>query len=326
MLVCALAGEVSAQSLAGGSITTNGQSVSVTLRGDPDVRNVAMQVTGTWTGTLTFQGSVDGSTFVSVLVTIASSGSTATSTTSNGVFTLANSGFRVVRVTATAAMTGTAVVTLNEGYAGGGGAGGAGGGDASAANQTTQITHLSAIETATEAAQASLADVATDTTHDSAASATGPQDMKVAAAFGTLPSAVTAADAVRAAADLQGVSYVRSPNNPCDGATVTTLAISAAADAVLVSASASNRIYICKGAILANAAEIFAIWEGTGSTCGTSTAALVGSTTIANGVSLAANGGFPLDFIRGNSTNVDICLHLNTTNRVTGYITYVLAP
>ena len=115
--------------------------------------------------------------------------------------------------------------------------------------------------------------------------------------------------------------------DPCANvAGLTTLPISAAADAVLISATASNRTYICDGAIIANAAEIFAIWEGTGSTCGTGTAALVGSTTIGNGVSLAANGGFPLKNIRGISTNVDVCLHLNTTNRVTGYITYIKAP
>lgn len=168
--------------------------------------------------------------------------------------------------------------------------------------------------------------LATDCMHDSAACSTGPQAMGVAAAFGTLPSAVTAADAVRMAHDLQGVVYTRSSSNPCDGVGWTTLAISAAADAVLVAASASNRTYICDGAIIANAAEIFAIWEGTGSTCGTSTAALVGSTTIGNGVPLAANGGFPLKNIRTAGTNVDLCLHLNTTNRVTGYISYVQAP
>lgn len=123
-----------------------------------------------------------------------------------------------------------------------------------------------------------------------------------------------------------GVEYELGTDPCANVAGLTTLPISAAADAVLITATASQRTYICDGAILANAAEIFAIWEGTGSTCGTSTAALVGSTTIGNGVSLAANGGFPLRLIRGISTNVDVCLHLNTTNRVTGYITYVKAP
>jgi hypothetical protein len=363
LLSVMLSAPVLAQPIAQGSI---GASGGVVVTQPPvNLGSLLVQVTGTWSATLTFEGSVDGSTFVSLNATNVATSAGSTTTTANGVFAVSSSGLRFFRLRATAYTSGTAVVTISAGPGGGAGGGGSSGSvtqgtspwivageyanDGVAAGTNRVNTNPGIVETAAPsrtngrnagfsftaggAARVMITDavgaatsIATDATHDSSASTTGPQQMNVAAAFGTLPSAVTAADAVRAASDLQGVSYVRSPNNPCDGATVTTLAISSAADAVLISASASNRTYICDGFLLANAAEIVALWEGTGSTCGTSSAALVGSTTIANGVSLAANGGVPLRFIRGNSTNVDICLHLNTTNRVTGYITYVQAP
>jgi hypothetical protein len=153
LLLC-LSRPAGAQHLASGSLTTNGQSVSTSL--GPSVDGAAVQVTGTWTGTLTFQGSIDGSTFVSVLATSATAGTGGATTNANGIFSFANLGYRTVRVTATAEMTGAAVVTIAQSYAKGGGGGGSGGGDATAANQATEITHLSAIETATEAMETLL--------------------------------------------------------------------------------------------------------------------------------------------------------------------------
>jgi hypothetical protein len=146
LVLCAMASPAMAQTLASGSITTNGQSVTAGLRTDPNLRSISVQVTGTWTGTLTFQCSVDGSTYVTFLGANATTGSTASSTTASGVFVFTNSGFASVRVTATAAMTGTAVITINQGQ-GSGGAGSSGGGDASAANQTTTIGHVDGLET-----------------------------------------------------------------------------------------------------------------------------------------------------------------------------------
>jgi hypothetical protein len=93
-----------------GSITTNGQSL--TLSRFTTWGAVGIQVTGTWTGTLTFNVSVDGSTFTTVSLTPSNSVTLATSTTANGVWYIANCFFQSLQVAATAAITGTAVVTI----------------------------------------------------------------------------------------------------------------------------------------------------------------------------------------------------------------------
>lgn len=116
--------------------------------------------------------------------------------------------------------------------------------------------------------------------------------------------------------------------DPCVGETKTTTPISLTADTVIISATSAKKNYICTLVIVAGAAEIAAITEGTGSTCGTGEAALVGSTTDANGMSFAANGG--LSAVGGNSTviagktaNVDTCLNVSGSNRVAGWVTWV---
>jgi hypothetical protein len=73
---------------------------------------VGINVLGTWVGTLTFQGSVDGVTWVSVFARIVSTLLPATTTTANGVFEVDSGGFQKVRVTATAYTSGTASIVL----------------------------------------------------------------------------------------------------------------------------------------------------------------------------------------------------------------------
>lgn len=119
--------------------------------------------------------------------------------------------------------------------------------------------------------------------------------------------------------------------DPCTFRDKSTVAISTAADATIVSASASNKVYVCSLTLIAGAAEIVNLVEGTGTVCDTGAAAVMGSTTSANGLSLAANGGLTLGNGGGTvaktaGTNVQLCLMLSTTNRVAGNITYVLAP
>lgn len=116
--------------------------------------------------------------------------------------------------------------------------------------------------------------------------------------------------------------------DPCMSVAPTTVAISQTNDAVVISAVSAKKNYICSITLVVGAAEIINIVEGTGSTCGTSTAALIGSTTDANGLSFAANGGFAggtghHTFIAGTGTNVDTCLRQSGTNRVSGFLTYV---
>jgi hypothetical protein len=116
--------------------------------------------------------------------------------------------------------------------------------------------------------------------------------------------------------------------DPCEGTALTTVAISQTASTKVISAAASKKNYICSLVIVAGAAEIVSVVEGTGSTCATGTAALAGSTTTANGMSFAANGGLSAiggnhTAIAGSGSNVDTCLFQNGSNRVSGWLTYV---
>ena len=73
-----------------------------------------IQVTGTWTGTLQFQGSVDnGTTWVSIPAVVPATGVEVTSTTANGVWSAACAGFAQVRVLGASVATGTATVFLD---------------------------------------------------------------------------------------------------------------------------------------------------------------------------------------------------------------------
>lgn len=114
--------------------------------------------------------------------------------------------------------------------------------------------------------------------------------------------------------------------DPCAFLAPTTVAISQATATVTqyIAAASSKKNYICGLVLVAGAAEIINLLEGTGANCGTATAAVVGSTTAANGMSFAANGGLvnPIK-IPGIGTNVNTCLATSGANRVAGYLTYV---
>ena len=79
--------------------------------------SVAFDVSGTWTGTLTFEGSANGGPFNSILVTNTATGAKVTTTTANGTFSVPNGGFVTVRARATGAVTGTATVSATRGFA-----------------------------------------------------------------------------------------------------------------------------------------------------------------------------------------------------------------
>jgi hypothetical protein len=92
---------------------TAGSTYPLAINGQGVVR---FGVTGTWTGTLTFEGSVDlGVTWVSQPVRVTGTSFTGASITANGQFLLDTSGLTNVRLRSTAVMTGTAIVNSNEG-------------------------------------------------------------------------------------------------------------------------------------------------------------------------------------------------------------------
>lgn len=99
-----------------GKITTNGDTVALRF---PEIyaafRSVALEVEGTWTGTLVLEGtaSPDGDgAYVALSITPLNSATPATSLTAVGQWRADMSGLLRVRVRATATITGTANVFL----------------------------------------------------------------------------------------------------------------------------------------------------------------------------------------------------------------------
>lgn len=90
--------------------------------------------------------------------------------------------------------------------------------------------------------------------------------------------------------------------------------------------TASGKTYICSIILIVPDAEVVSIVEGTGSVCATGVAALVGSTTAANGMSLSANGGFTATaatpFLAMQTTSDHLCLLQSGSGRIAGVITY----
>ena len=126
LLTCALivgfSVSSSAQQFSSGNLTATGDVLTAFV--PANAPSVTVQVSGTWTGTLTFTGSVDGVTFGTLSATNQSGFAAATTTTSNGMFGLPS--VVVVRVTATTLSSGTAAITFARGGGGGGGGGAAG--------------------------------------------------------------------------------------------------------------------------------------------------------------------------------------------------------
>ena len=93
-----------------GAITTN-QNVSVSTQGSG---SAGIQITGTWTGTLVFESSIDGgTTWNSMLVQVPTTGAEVSSATANGNWTAAVAGYQQIRVRGNTVTSGSATVFLN---------------------------------------------------------------------------------------------------------------------------------------------------------------------------------------------------------------------
>jgi hypothetical protein len=94
-----------------GTITST-QNVAVNTQGSA---STGVEVTGTWTGTLSFQATVDGTNWVAVNAIVPVTGVEVTSTTANGNWEIPSAGYQQVRVLGNTVATGTATVTLDSG-------------------------------------------------------------------------------------------------------------------------------------------------------------------------------------------------------------------
>jgi hypothetical protein len=122
--------------------------------------------------------------------------------------------------------------------------------------------------------------------------------------------------------------------NPCEANTQSyaPISITTATTTRIVAPSASNKTYICSLFLTSAAADNIGIVEGTGGTCGSGTAGVIGGTTAANGPNFAANGGMMLQaggkvaVAQTAGTNVDLCLITSAATPLAGGIKYVQAP
>ena len=80
---------------------------------------VALQLPGTWVGTVSFEGSVDGGTFVALNLVPSNSTVAATSSAANGVWSGNVGGYRIVRARMSAYTSGVATASLQSASSGG---------------------------------------------------------------------------------------------------------------------------------------------------------------------------------------------------------------
>ena len=105
-----------AQRLISKNITSGGTdcSVATNCQSLPDVfrtRDGTIQISGTWVGTVQFEGTVDGTNWASLLMTPLAGGATVTSATGNNVWTFA-AALVGVRVRCSTFTSGTIVVSI----------------------------------------------------------------------------------------------------------------------------------------------------------------------------------------------------------------------
>lgn len=134
----------------------------------------------------------------------------------------------------------------------------------------------------------------------------------------------------------QPVNVANTPtvtlSDPCQSGTKSYLNISQTSNTKIITGVSGKNTYICSFFIapLSSATNI-ALVEGTGSTCGTGTAGVPGTTggsTAATGANLSANGGFVLGTGVGavgknGTTADDICLLQSAANQISGGLSYV---
>lgn len=93
-----------------GVIVANGDSV--TLAPPLNSASIVVGISGTWTGTVTFKGTNDGTNYVSSAGNPQPSGSAVSTATANGLWSFDASALTAFQVIATASITGRAVVTI----------------------------------------------------------------------------------------------------------------------------------------------------------------------------------------------------------------------
>lgn len=100
-----------------GTLAAAAQTVAIALNGHA---GVSVMVSGTWVGTITWEGTVNGTTWQAVNAVAASTSSPQSTTTVNGLYRLTPSGLSQVRANMSAFTSGTATVDMRASAGAGG--------------------------------------------------------------------------------------------------------------------------------------------------------------------------------------------------------------
>lgn len=102
---------------ASGSLTAAAQTVSLSLNGQS---GATVQITGTWVGTITFEGTVDGTNYSPINGVFSSSSTPKPTATANGIYRITPSGMASFRANMTAFTSGTAAISIRASSGAGG--------------------------------------------------------------------------------------------------------------------------------------------------------------------------------------------------------------
>ena len=130
-----------------------------------------------------------------------------------------------------------------------------------------------------------------------------------------------------------GTAYIGHTSlDPCSYAVKTTypVLITGTTTVKIVSEVAAQQVYICSVALIASAATVMSIADGTKNSteCDTAAHAIFGQTTATHGMSLAANGGFTVGGGNGTVGSTataahDVCIFQSGSGDISGNIVVV---
>ena len=101
-----------------GTLTAAAQTVVLSMASG--MSSASAQITGTWVGTITFEGTVDGTNWVAINGVFAGTSTPGSTITANGVVRLTPGGLTSIRLNMTAFTSGSAVITMRAGRGAGG--------------------------------------------------------------------------------------------------------------------------------------------------------------------------------------------------------------
>jgi len=179
---------------------------AVTIPVPPGASAIGVQFTGTWAGTLTFEATVDGATWVSMIALDTTNGAVS-SATANGAFIFPCAGLAAIRIRASSWTSGQVAISANAttgatGLISGLVAGDVNVGNVDVASIAAGDNNIGNVDIVT------LPGIAGDVAHSTTDSGNPVKIGAVAIAHGTNPTAVDAAERTNLYANRAGIQFV----------------------------------------------------------------------------------------------------------------------